>query len=131
MFLERYKCFEETILKTGNYIHLSIDIGVCGVNLRPPIHAYWLNDFSCAEGVPKAIENTWNFVVFIVLYLILRFARSSAYHHAHTIDTYAYLCYGYFGCQCSIVGKSPREWSKMGGYFHYQHAKIIQPICVK
>ena len=53
---------------------------------------------------------------FIVLYLILRFARSSAYHHAHTIDTYDYLCYGYFGCQYSIVEKSPLEGSKMSGY---------------
>ena len=58
--------------------------------------AYWLNYFSRAEGVPKAIVNMWKFVVFIVLYLILRFARSSAYHHAHTIDPYDYLCYGYF-----------------------------------
>ena len=44
------------------------------------------------------------------------FARSSAYHHALMIDTYGYLCYGYFGCQCNIVEKSPREGSKMGGY---------------
>ena len=43
-------------------------------------------------------------------------ARSSAYHHAHMTDTYDCLCYGYFGCQCSIVDKSPREGSKMGGY---------------
>ena len=55
-------------------------------------------------------------MVFIVLYLILRFARISAYHHAHTIDTFGHLCYGYFGCQCSIVEKLPREWSKIGGY---------------
>ena len=55
-------------------------------------------------------------MVFILLYLILRFARSSAYHHAHTIDTFDYLCYGYFGCHCSIVEKSPREGSKMGHY---------------
>ena len=48
--------------------------------------------------------------------LILRFGRSSEYHHAHTIDTYGYLCYEYFGCQCNIVEKSPREGSKMGGY---------------
>ena len=27
-----------------------------------------------------------------------------------------YLCYGYLGCQCRIVEKSPREGSKMGGY---------------
>ena len=54
-------------------------------------------------------------MVFIVLYA-LRFARSSAYDHAHTIDTYDYLCYGYFGCQCSIVVKSRRKGSKMGGY---------------
>ena len=55
-------------------------------------------------------------MVFIVLYLILHFARSSAYHHAHTIDTYDYLSYGYFGCQCNIVEKSPWEGSKMRGY---------------
>ena len=48
--------------------------------------------------------------------LIFRFARSSAYHHTHMIDTYSYLCYGYFGCQCSIVEKSQLEGSKMGGY---------------
>ena len=54
-------------------------------------------------------------MVFIVLYLILRFARSSAYHHIHTIDIYDYLCYGYFGCQCNIVEKSPWEGLKMGG----------------
>ena len=51
-----------------------------------------------------------------VLYLILHFARSSAYHHAHTTDTYDYLCYGYFDCQCSIVEKSPQEGSKMSDY---------------
>ena len=45
-------------------------------------------------------------MVFIVLYVILRFARSSAYHHAHMVDTYDYLSYGYFGCQCSIVEKN-------------------------
>ena len=55
-------------------------------------------------------------MVFIVLYVILLFARSPAYHHAHTIDTYSYFCYGYFGCQCSIVEKSPWEGSKKGGY---------------
>ena len=76
------------------------------------LHAHWLNYFSRAEGVPKVIENTWKFVVFIVLYLILRFAISSAYHHAHMIDTYDYLCYGYFGCQCRIVEKSPWEGLK-------------------
>ena len=54
-------------------------------------------------------------MVFIVLYLILRFARRSAYQ-AYTKDTYDYLCYGYFGCQCSIIEKSPREGLKMGGY---------------
>ena len=43
--------------------------------------------------------------MFIVLYLILHFARSSAYYQAHMIDTYDYLYYGYFGCQCSIVEK--------------------------
>ena len=80
------------------------------------LYAYLLNYFSLAEGVPKAIENTWKFVLFIVLYLILRFARSPAYHHTHTIDTYDYLCNGYFGYQCGIVEKSPREGSKMGGY---------------
>ena len=55
-------------------------------------------------------------MVFIALNLILHFSRSSAYHHAHTIDTYDYLCYGYFGCQCSIFEKSPREGSKICGY---------------
>ena len=55
-------------------------------------------------------------MVFIVLYLILCFARSLAYHHAHTIDTYDYLCYGYFGCQCSIVEKSLWEGSSVTGY---------------
>ena len=55
-------------------------------------------------------------MVFIVLYLILRFARSSAYHYAYTIDTHDYLCYGNFACLCNIVEKSPREGSKMGGY---------------
>ena len=54
-------------------------------------------------------------MVFIVLYLILRFARSSAYHHTHMIDIYDYLCYGYFGCQFNIVEKLPWEGSKMGG----------------
>ena len=52
-------------------------------------------------------------MVFIGLYLMLCFAGSSAYHHAHKIDTYEYLCYGYFGCLCSIVEKSPQEGSKM------------------
>ena len=46
----------------------------------------------------------------------LLFAGRSDYHHAHTIGTYDYLCYGYFGCQCSIVEKSPWEGSKMSGY---------------
>ena len=23
------------------------------------LHAYWLNYFSCVEGVPKGSENTW------------------------------------------------------------------------
>ena len=55
-------------------------------------------------------------LVFIVLYLILHFARSSAYHHAHMIDIHNYLCYGYFGCQCSIVEKLLLEEVKMGGY---------------
>ena len=55
-------------------------------------------------------------MVFIVLYLNLRFARNSAYHHKHTMDTYGYLCDGYFGCQSSIVEKSPWEGSKIGGY---------------
>ena len=55
-------------------------------------------------------------MVFIFLYLILRFARSSTDHHAHMTGIYGYLCYGYFGCQCSIVEKSPRERSKMSGY---------------
>ena len=36
LFHERYKCFEEIIVKTGNYIQQHIDIGICGVNLRPP-----------------------------------------------------------------------------------------------
>ena len=51
-------------------------------------------------------------MVFIFLFLILGFARSSAYHHTHLIDIYEYLCYGYFGCQCSIIEKSPRQGSK-------------------
>ena len=80
------------------------------------LHAYWLNYFSRAEGVPEAIENTWKFMVFIVLCLILRFSRSSAYIHAHMIYTYDFLCYGYFGCQYSIVETLPREGLKMGGY---------------
>ena len=54
-------------------------------------------------------------MVFIVLYLILRFARISAYH-IHMLDTCGYLCCRYFSCQCNIVEKSPREGSKMGGY---------------
>ena len=58
----------------------------------------WLNYFSRADGVPKAIENTWKFVVFIVLYLILCFARSLAYYNAHTTDTYGNFCYEYFDC---------------------------------
>ena len=68
------------------------------------------------EGVLKAIENTREFVVFIVFYLILHFTRRSAYHHAHMIDTYDYLCYEYFGCQISFVEKSLQGGSKMGGY---------------
>ena len=100
--------------KTGNYIQQPIDTAVCGVNLRL-LHAYWLNYFWHAEDVPKAIENMWKFVLSIVLYLTLCFARSSAHHHVHTIDSYDYLYYGYFGCQCSIFEKSPREGSKMGG----------------
>ena len=82
----------------GNYVQQSIDIGICGVNLGPPTHTFWLTCFLHAEGLSKAIENTWKFVVFIVLYLILCFARSSAYHHANTIDTYGYLCYCFFSC---------------------------------
>ena len=54
--------------------------------------------------------------MFIVLYLILPFARSSAYHQARTIKTYDYLWCGYFGCQYSIVEILPREGSKMGCY---------------
>ena len=99
VFHERYKCFEEIVKKTGNYIQQPIDIGICGVNLRPPTSCILAELFLRAEGVLKAIENTWKFMVFIVLYLILRFARSSAYSHAHTIDTYSYLCYGYSGFQ--------------------------------
>ena len=75
-----------------HYIQHPIDIGVCGVNLRRPTYRILAqNYFSCAEGVPKAIENTWKFVVFIVIYLILRFARSSAYYHAHTTDTWLFM----------------------------------------
>ena len=107
MFHERYKCFEEIIGKAENYIQPPIDIGVCGVNLRPPTSRILAELFSRAD-VPKAIENTWKFVLFIVLYLILHFAVSSTYHHAHTIDTYDYLRYGFIGSQCSIVEKSPR-----------------------
>ena len=54
------------------------------------LHAYWLNYFSHAEGVLKAIENTWKLVIFIVLHLHLHLAGSSAYH-THTIDTSGYL----------------------------------------
>ena len=52
--------------------------------------AYWLNYFSHAEGVPKAIENTWKFVV-IFLYLILRFASSSAHRSSCTHDRHILL----------------------------------------
>ena len=71
----------------GNYIQLPIYIGLWGINLRPPASCILAKLFARAEGVPKAIENTWEFMVFMVLYLLLRFARSSTYHHAHTIDT--------------------------------------------
>ena len=40
VFQERYKRFEEIILKTGNYFQLPIDIGVCGVNLF--MHISWI-----------------------------------------------------------------------------------------
>ena len=112
MFQERYNVLKKIFQKAENYVQQPIDICISDYLL----HTYWLNYFSCAEGVPKAIENMWKFVLFIVYYLILRFARSSAYHHAHKIDTYGYLCYGYFGCQCSIVEKLPQIELKMGGY---------------
>ena len=102
-------------LKTGNYIQQPIDIGVCGVNLRPPTlctSRHWLNYFSRAEGVPKAIENTWKCVVFIILYL---FCALIEVQHiiTHTHDRHMWL---FVLCQCSIVEKSPREGSEMGGY---------------
>ena len=74
-----------------------------------PLDMYGFLDRKCTESHKQ-------FVLFIVYYVNLRFARSSAYHLAHTIDTYDYLHYEYLGCQCSIVEKSPREESKMGGY---------------
>ena len=55
--------------------------------------------------------------MFFVLFLILRFARSSTYHYAHTIDTCGYLCNRYFGFVCSIVEKLPQEGSKMDGLY--------------
>ena len=52
-------------------------------------------------------------MVFIVHSLILRFA-SSAYHHAHMIDTYDHLCYGYFCCQAALLRnrqvRGENEW---------------------
>ena len=93
------------------------------------LHAYWLNYFSRAEGVPKAIENVEIRGV-CVLYLILRFARSLAYHHAHTTDIYDYLFYRYFGCQCSTVEKSPRGGSKMNGYALELTVAISQQCCI-
>ena len=51
-----------------------------------------------------------------VLYSILHFARISTYHHALTIDTCGYLCYGYFGCECSIVEKIGTGRVEMAGY---------------
>ena len=39
--------------------------------------------------------------------------------HIITHTLYDYLCYGYFGyfgCQCSTIEKSPREGLKIGGY---------------
>ena len=44
------------LFEKQNYIQQPIDTGVCGVNLRL-LHAYWLNYFSHAEDVAKAIEN--------------------------------------------------------------------------
>ena len=55
VFHERYKCFEEIIWKIGNYIQQPNDIGVCGVNLRPPTSRILAELFSRAGGVPKAI----------------------------------------------------------------------------
>ena len=82
-------CFEEIIKKNPeNYIQQLIDICICGVISYNILHAYWLNYFSHVEGVLKAIENTWKLIMFTVLYLILRFTRSSAYHQEHTKDTF-------------------------------------------
>ena len=71
-----------------------------------------MNYFSHAAGVPKAIGNTWKFVMFIVLYLILYFARSSVYHHAHTIDMYDYLCYGYLVVNAALLRNRHRKGPK-------------------
>ena len=69
VFHERYKCFEDFFFfffeKTENNIQPSIDIGVCEVNLRPPTLRILADYFSRAESVPKAIDNTWKFVVLL------------------------------------------------------------------
>ena len=97
-------CFEQKYEKCLNFLSEIFNFSVINFSVYlnrqvfvMPLHAYWLNCFSCAEGVWKATENTWKFVVFIDLYLI----------------------FGYFGCQCSIVENSPWEGSKMGGYALY------------
>ena len=52
--------------KKGNYIQQPIDIRVWRKSQTSLLHAYWLKYFSHAEGVRKAIENTWKFMLFIV-----------------------------------------------------------------
>ena len=52
----------------GYYIQQPIDIGICGVNLRPSTSSI-LDELFFAEGVPKAIENVEKYHQFVVCQL--------------------------------------------------------------
>ena len=83
--------------------------------------------------MPKAIEKMWILVMYVVLYLIFRFARSLKHHQAHMIDAYdydyvyslVYLCIGLpFSYAFSILmasGSHPVEFSE--GYLRLEHYK--------
>ena len=46
----------------------------------------------------------WGHSVLQTHFLVLfYFARSLTYHQTYTTDTYDYLCWRYFGCQCCVA----------------------------